>query len=301
MTKFDRRAFLVKSATGIACASAITTIISQPANAIVANKAETVDTVALGKTGLNVSRIAFGTGTKGWKIESDQTRLGMKKFVELSQYCFDRGIRFFDTADMYGSHPYVGAALKVIPREKVTLLTKVMVYRHEGWYEVEPFEKSFDRFRKELGTDYFDIFLMHCMENGHWPTDYKKYMDGLSEAKQKGQIKAVGISCHSLEAMIEAASNPWVDILFARINHNGARMDSSPEKVMQVLETARMNGKGVIGMKIFGCGDLTQEGEREKSLNYVIKSRNVHCMTLGMDSKEQVDDNVSRVMRIVKS
>ena len=300
MTKFDRRAFLVKSATGIACASAITTVFSQPTYAIGTNKTETVDTVALGKTGLNVSRIAFGTGTKGWKIESDQTHLGMKKFVELSQYCFDKGIRFFDTADMYGSHPYVGAALKVIPREKVTILTKVMTYSHEGWYETEPFAKSFDRFRKDLGTDYVDIFLMHCMINGQWPSEYKSYMDAMSEAKQKGLIKAVGISCHSLDAMIEAASNPWVDVLFARINHNGARMDSTPEKVMQVLETARKNGKGVIGMKIFGCGDLVQESEREKSLNYVIKSGNVHCMTLGMESKEQVDDNVSRIMRIAK-
>jgi len=299
MIKLDRRGFLVRSAAGMALASAIPTIFSQPSYGAVQN--ERVDTVALGNTGLNVSRIAFGTGSKGWKLASDQTRLGMQKFVGLSQYCFDKGIRFFDTADMYGSHPFVGAALKVIPREKVTLLTKVMTYNHEGWYQTEPFAKSFDRFRKDLGTDYVDIFLMHCMINGQWPTEYKSYMDALSEAKQKGLIKAVGISCHSLDAMIEAASNPWVDVLFARINHNGAKMDSTPEKVMQVLETARRNGKGVIGMKIFGCGDLVQESEREKSLNYVIKSGNVHCMTLGMESREQVDDNVSRVMRIAKS
>ncbi|HEY3390617.1 MAG TPA: aldo/keto reductase [Prolixibacteraceae bacterium] len=299
MIKFDRREFLLKSAAGIAAASVIPAIFPEPTFGAI--KTETVDTVALGNTGLNVSRIALGTGTKGWKLESDQTHLGTKKFVELSQYCFDKGIRFFDTADMYGSHPYVGAALKVIPREKVTVLTKVMTYSHEGWYETEPFAKSFDRFRKDLGTDYVDIFLMHCMINGQWPTEYKSYMDAMSEAKQKGMIKAVGISCHSLEAMIEAASNPWVDVLFARINHNGARMDSTPEKVMQVLETARKNGKGVIGMKVFGCGDLVKETEREESLNYVIRSKNVHCMTLGMESKEQVDDNVSRVMRIVKS
>jgi len=299
MKKFDRREFLLKSAAGIGVAAVIPAILPEPTFGAVIPAI--VDTVALGKTGLNVSRIAFGTGTKGWKLESDQTHLGMKKFVEMSQYCFDKGIRFFDTADMYGSHPYVGAALKVIPREKVTVLTKVMTYGHEGWYETEPFAKSFDRFRKDLGTEYIDIFLMHCMVNGQWPTEYKSYMDAMSEAKQKGLIKAVGISCHSLDAMIEAASNPWVDVLFARINHNGARLDSTPEKVMSVLEIARKNGKGIIGMKVFGCGDLVKEDEREQSLNYVIKSKNVHCMTLGMDSKEQVDDNVSRVMRIVKS
>ncbi|NEW82661.1 MAG: aldo/keto reductase [Mariniphaga sp.] len=300
MNKFDRREFLLKSAAGIAAAAVLPAILPEPTFGATI-RTETVDTVALGNTGLNVSRIAFGTGSRGWKLESNQTHLGMKKFVELSQYCFDKGIRFFDTADMYGSHPYVGAALKVIPREKVTVLTKVMTYGHEGWYETEPFAKSFDRFRKDLGTDYIDIFLMHCMINGQWPTEYKGYMDAMSEAKQKGLIKAVGISCHSLDAMIDAASNPWVDVLFARINHNGAKMDSTPEKVMQVLETARKNGKGVIGMKIFGCGDLVKEDEREQSLNYVIKSKNVHCMTLGMESKEQVDDNVSRVMRIAGS
>jgi aryl-alcohol dehydrogenase-like predicted oxidoreductase len=298
MSILNRRAFLVRSATGIACASALSAVISQPA--ISANKIETIDTVALGKTGLRVSRVAFGTGTKGWKRESDQTRLGMKKFVELSQYCFDKGIRFFDTADMYGSHNYVGEALKVIPREKVTLLTKVMTYEREGWYKSEPFEQCFDRFRMELNTDYVDIFLMHCMLNGQWPSENKYYMDAMSAAKQKGLIKAVGVSCHSFEAMEEAAINPWVDVLLARINPENIRMDGTSEKVMQILETARRNGKGIIGMKIFGCGDLVKENEREKSLNYVINSGNVHCMTLGVESKEQVDDNVSRVMRIAR-
>ena len=297
--KIDRRAFIVKSATGIAVASAIPYVFSQPTFA--AQKTEIVDTVALGKTGLKVSRIAFGTGTRGWKRESDQTRLGVRKFVELSQYCYDKGIRFFDAADMYGSHAYVGEALKVLPREKVTILSKIMTYTREGWYEAEPFDKCFDRLRKELNTDYVDIFLMHCMENGLWPAQNKNYMDAMSEAKQRGLIKTVGVSCHSYEAMVEAASNPWVDVLLARINPKSIRMDAAPEKVMRVLQTARENGKGVIGMKIFGCGDLVKENEREQSLNYVIKSGNVHCMTLGVETKEQVDDNLQRVMRISRS
>ena len=299
ISKIDRRTFLVKGATGIAVASAIPYVIAQPAYA--GSKTETVDSVSLGNTGLKVSRIAFGTGTRGWKRESDQTRIGLKKFVELSQYCYDRGIRFFDAADMYGSHSYVGEALKVLPREKVTVLSKLMTYTREGWYEAEPFDKCFDRFRKEMNTDYIDIFLLHCMENGQWPAANKNYMDAMSKAKQDGLVKALGVSCHNYEAMVEAASNPWVDVILARINPNSIRMDGTPEKIMQVLETARKNGKGVIGMKIFGCGDLVKEHEREKSLNYVIRSGNVHCMTLGVDCKEHVDDNVSRVMRIVKS
>ena len=300
MMKFDRREFLTKSAAGIAGATVIAGAIPEITFAS-GLKDNVVDQVDLGKTGLKVSRIAFGTGTRGWKRESDQTRLGMKDFIKLSQYCYDKGIRFFDTADMYGSHSYVAEALKVMPREKVTVLTKVMVYRHEGWYEVEPFEKSFDRFRKELGTDYFDIFLLHCMENGNWTTEYKNYMEALSLQKQKGNIKSIGISCHSLDAMTVAASNPWVDVIFARINNVGVtkRMDDAPEKVMRVLQLARKNGKGIIGMKVFGCGDLVKEEEREASLNFVIKNKIVDCMTLGVVDSAQVDDNIKRVMSIV--
>jgi aryl-alcohol dehydrogenase-like predicted oxidoreductase len=297
MKKTNRREFLQTGAAGLAGLAAITAGFADPGNI---PAAESVDVVKLGYTGLKVPRVAFGTGSAGWEKVSNQTRLGYKKFVELSQYAYDRGIRFFDTADMYGSHPYVREALKVIPRENVTIMTKFMTYGHEGWYTVEPFETSLDRFRKEVGTDYFDILLLHCMMNNKWPTEYRKFMDGLSDAKQKGIIKTVGISCHDLGAMKEAAVNPWVDVLLARINYKGPKMDGTPEEVMQVLETARKNGKGVIGMKVFGMGELVKEDQREKSLNFVIKSGNVHCMTLGLESKEQVEDAVNRVMRIVK-
>jgi aryl-alcohol dehydrogenase-like predicted oxidoreductase len=295
MKRTNRREFLQTSAAGFAALASGLTGFS------FAHSSTSIDKVKLGETGLMVPRIALGTGSGGWKKASNQTRLGMKQFVELARYGFDKGIRFFDTADMYGSHPYVREALKVLPRDKVTILTKVMTYDHEGWYKTEPFQSSLDRFRKETGTEYFDILLLHCMMNGQWPTEYGHYMEDLSRAKEKGIIKTVGISCHNLDAMIEAASNPWVDVLLARINHHGSKMDGTPEKVMKVLETARMNGKGVIGMKVFGMGDLVKDDQREKSLNYVIKSGIVHCMTLGLESKEQIDDAVNRVMRIANS
>ena len=298
MKRTNRREFIQAGVAGIAGLAAISAGFRDrgfsPADA-------TIDKVKLGSTGLTVPRVALGTGSGGWKNESNQTRLGTKKFVDLAQHAYDRGIKFFDTADMYGSHEYVREALKVIPRDKVSILTKVMVYDQSGWYKTEPFQTSLDRFRKEVGTEYFDILLLHCLMNGQWPTEYKNYMEGLSRAKEKGIIRTIGISCHNIDAMKEASVNPWVDVLLARINHKGPKMDGTPDEVMQVLETARKNGKGVIGMKVFGMGDLVQDDQREKSLNYVIKSGNVHCMTLGLESREQVDDAVSRVMRIVNS
>jgi predicted aldo/keto reductase-like oxidoreductase len=139
------------------------------------------------------------------------------------------------------------------------------------------------------------------MMNNQWSSEYRRYMDDLSKAKEKGIIRTVGVSCHDFDAMVEAASNPWVDVILARINYQGPKMDGTPDKVMKVLETARKNGKGVIGMKVFGMGELINDDQREKSLNYVIKSGNVHCMTLGLESRAQVDDAVSKVMRIAHS
>jgi predicted aldo/keto reductase-like oxidoreductase len=176
-----------------------------------------------------------------------------------------------------------------------------MVYEHEGWYKPEPFQKSIDRFRKELDTDYIDILLLHCMVNSEWPDEYKRYMDDYSEAKQKGIIRQVGLSCHDFGAMQIAAESKWADVLLARINNNGAKMDGTPEDVMKVLKKAKEKGKGIIGMKIFGCGDLTKEDQRQKSLEFVIKSGNVDCMTIGMESIAQVDDNIERIMKVVNS
>ena len=298
MKKTNRREFIQKSVAGLA---GITILSNGLRGSGLAAAPSVVDTVKLGNTGINVPRIALGTGSGGWKNASNQTRLGMKGFVELSQYAHDRGIKFFDTADMYGSHEYVREALKVIPRDTVSILTKVMVYDQAGWYKKEPFQTSLDRFRMETGSEYFDIFLLHCMTHGDWSTEYKKYMEEVSRAKEKGIIKTVGVSCHNFDAMKNAASDPWVDVLLARINNKGSKMDGTPEQVMPVLETARKNGKGVIGMKVFGMGDLVKDDQREASLQYVIKSGNVHCMTLGLESREQVDDAVSRVMRIAKS
>jgi predicted aldo/keto reductase-like oxidoreductase len=176
-----------------------------------------------------------------------------------------------------------------------------MVYPHQDWYTPEPFQKSIDRFRKELDTDYIDILLLHCMVNSEWPDEYKRYMDDYSEAQQKGIIKKIGLSCHDLGALKIAAENPWADVILARINFDGARMDGKPADVMPVLKTAKANGKGVIGMKIFGCGNLVRDDQRQKSLEYVMNSKNVDCMTIGFESIEQVDDTIERVMKLAKA
>lgn len=258
-----------------------------------------IDRVKLGKTGLVVPRLAIGTGTHGGNQSSDATRMGLDNWLEIARHARDRGMTFYDAADLYGSHKNVKEILKEVPREKATLLSKIWT-RPEPWNQDTP-AKTIDRFRRETGSDYFDILLLHCMTNGRWQEEKKPYIEALSEAKQKGIAKTVGLSCHNFEALKIAADDPWVDVILARINPEGLIMDASPDEVMAVLKKAHDSGKGVIGMKIFGEGRMADDNRRMASLKYVIGSKNVDAMTIGINSPDQIDYAVSRIMQVAKS
>lgn len=292
MKQISRRHFIQ---TGLIGAAAVTVGFTNTVGASV--KLAQIDKVKLGGTGLLVPRLALGTGTHGGNQSSDMTRMGVENWVKIARYAHERGMTFYDAADLYGSHQNVKEILKEVPREKATVLSKIWT-RPEKWNQDSP-TKTIDRFRKETGSDYFDILLLHCMTNGNWQEEKKPYIEALSEAKQKGIVKTVGLSCHNFEALKLAAEDPWVDVILARINPEGILMDASPAEVMAVLKKAHDSGKGIIGMKIFGEGKLVEENQREKSLQYAIGSKNVDCMTIGMTTTDQVDDAVNRIMRIV--
>lgn len=291
MKPISRRHFIQ---TGLIGAAAVTTGFS---NSVYApSKLTQVDKVKLGNTGLMVPRLAMGTGTHGGGQSSDISRMDINNWMKLARFAHERGVDFYDAADLYGSHHNVKAILKEVPREKAILLSKIWT-RPEKWNSDSPV-KTLDRFRLETGSDYFDIMLLHCMTNAKWQEEKKPYIEALSEAKQKGILKTLGVSCHSFEALKLAVDDPWVDVILARINPEGILMDASAEEVMALLKKAHDSGKGIIGMKIFGEGKLIEESQREKSLKYVMGSKNVDCMTIGMTSTEQVEDAVNRVMRI---
>ena len=292
MKKISRRHFLQ---AGLIGAAAITTGFTSIASVGAVNLS--IDKVKLGKTGLMVPRLALGTGTHGGNQSSDMTRMGVENWIKVARHAQERGMTFYDAADLYGSHQNVKEILKYVSREKATLLSKIWT-RSEKWNQDAP-GLTIDRFRKETGSEYFDVLLLHCMTNNKWQEEKKPYIEALSLAKQKGIIKSVGLSCHSFDALKIAAEDPWVDVILARINPEGVIMDASASEVMAVLQKAHDNGKGIIGMKIFGEGRFTEEAQREKSLQYAIGSKNIDCMTIGMNTIEQVDENVNRIMRIV--
>ncbi len=263
------------------------------------------DRVLLGRTGIRCSFLAQGTGFNGYRRSSEHTRMGQEKFTRLLRHAFDEGgVNFLDLADLYGSHPFVRNAMKGVPRDRYVVLTKIWP-RKEDWNTPSGgAREEVDRFRRELDTDLIDICLIHCMLNDKWPQEYARIREELSELKQKGVVRAVGVSCHDHGALKLAAKDPWVEVIFARINHKGGSdysCDDSVEAVTQTLKTARANGKAVVGMKIFGAGKLTEASAKDASLRYVIGNNLVDAMTIGMLTPEQVDDTIERINKTLKT
>src|SRR5512146_771394 len=278
----NRREFLARTAAGTAVLAARPVTVAALPQRFNAN-----DTVTLGKTGIKTSRLAMGTGTVGYGHHSNQTALGIKGLSDLLLNGYDQGLRFFDAADAYGSHPHVAEALKHVQRDKVTVLTK-------SWArDPAAMRADIDRFRRELGTDYIDIFLMHCLTESDWTTRYRGVMDVISEAKQKGVIRAHGCSCHSIGALRAAAKSPWVEVDLARINPIGSHMDADPDTVVGVLREMRAAGKGIVGMKILGQGDL--RNRKDEAINYALSLGLLDAFTIGAESRTEQNDLVRRI------
>jgi len=290
MKNINRRNFIKQAMTGLS----IMVMPIKAANGnkqIFTNKGFTAhDRVILGKTGIETSRLALGSGTIGGRKQSNQTRLGVGKFVSLIRHGYERGITFWDSADQYGSHSHFKEALKHIPREKVVILTKTTSRNAMNM------KKDIERFRKELGTDYVDIILLHCVISENWTKTMNGVMEVLAEAKESGIIRAHGASFHSLSALKSAVKSPWTDVILARINHAGSHMDSEPEKVIPVLKEGNIAGKSILGMKIIGEGKLRdQVGE---SINFVLNLKFVDAITIGFESTRELDDVIKNISEV---
>ena len=281
-----RRDFLKCSA--LATVTAVS-LDSLPSSLFAAGqKKNAQDIVTLGRSGLRVSRLAQGTGTIGFNKSSNQTRkLGIEGLADLLRAGVDQGLTFWDCADGYGSHPHLKEALKTVKREKVVILTKTSATSETDM------RADLDRFRKELGTDYIDILLLHAMTDPAWPERKKGAMEVLSEAKQKGIVKAHGVSCHSLGALKTAAATDWVDVDLARLNPIGRHMDADPATVIPVLKEMKAKGKGVIGMKILAQGDMRDRVDM--ALQYALAQDVLDCFTIGAESRAELQDLLARI------
>ncbi|MGP8236652.1 MAG: aldo/keto reductase [Limisphaerales bacterium] len=247
--------------------------------------------IELGPAKVRVSRMAIGTGSFGGGHSSNQMRkLGASGVADLWWDGYDHGVFFWDSADSYGSHAAIKLALKKIPREKVTILTK------SDASTAEKMKADLDRFRQEMGTDYIDIVLLHGRMDAQWDEKAKGAMEVLSEAKEKKLVRTVGISCHSVEALKAAAKSPWLEVCLTRINPAGVRMDAPTDTVLPVLAELKANGKGLIGMKVLGEGQLADRVD--EALRFAVTKDAVHCFTIGCESRAEFEGNFARIAKV---
>lgn len=304
MSHFDRRAFIGASvgaaATWTAARAADSSALQADAAAPAIKRSDDdippPPTITLGNTGIQMSRVGQGTGVHGGERQSDQTRMGFEKLVNLFQHAYRRGIRFYDLADLYGTHVYFREALRTLPRDQLAILTKVW-WRYDGPEKNTSEEgrgrmlhTSIERFCHEMTTDRLDIVLLHCLMDAKWPEKMQPYMKALDDEKKQGRVRAVGVSCHDFGALKTAAAEPWVDVILARVNPKGVKMDASSEEVVAVLRQAKTNGKAIIGMKIFGEGSLVDQ--RDACMKFAQDLDFLDAMTIGFEKPEQIDDTL---------
>jgi predicted aldo/keto reductase-like oxidoreductase len=288
----NRRDFMAQAtaaATVAATAGTMSTASAAPSRDRANLPKSATEKVTLGKTGIQVSLVGMGTGSVGSGQASNQTRLGIQGFRRVVRHALDQGVCFFDVADQYGSHVYLREALKGVPRENYVIQTKTHATK------LADAKSHLERYRLELGVDYIDIVLLHCMQKSGWQHDHTGAMDYLRKAKEEKVIRAHGTSCHGMPPLRTSAQEPFVEVDLARINPEGLIMDDKkPDEVASVLEEMHAAGKGIVGMKILGEGKINTPERKDASLRFVLGLGTVNAFIIGFESTEQVDDLLKR-------
>ena len=296
LNRMNRRQFLH-------CTAAITATAWVPPSLLTAaegtGKRTAADQVALGRTGLRISRLGFGAGSNSGNV---QRNLGQETFNKLIRYAHERGITYIDCAQSYKTFEWIGAAIKGLPREKVFLQSKIGGKPKDILADI-------DRHRKVYDTDYIDSVLIHCMVKTAWTDEWKQIMDGFNEAKSRKWIRAKGVSCHSLPALKCGADSDWPDVHLVRINPQGHVMDTPAEKwnapsdashvspVMAEIKKMHAKGHGVIGMKMIGNGDFTNPEDREKAIRFAMSQPEIHAVVIGFKNTTEIDEGIERINR----
>ena len=299
MAHSTRRDFLKASGAAAAVFSSVggAAIASTPAAKKLAS-----DWVTLGKSGVQVTRLAFGTGTMSGKVQRD---LGQEEFTRLIRYAYDHGIRFFETAESYhGMSEMLAIALKGLPRDSYRLMTKYSTPPSGA-----PPAEKIDLFRQQLGTEYIDILLLHCLRPPTWQTDYKELQDGFSEARAKNIIRCHGASIHGLPALRTIPGNEWLDIAMIRMNHNGTKMDTpelrdvnqqgNVEEVVAHTKKIHSQGMGVISMKLCGEGRFITPEDRDAAMRFAMNLGCVDAVTIGFKNTSEIDEAIDRMARVM--
>jgi predicted aldo/keto reductase-like oxidoreductase len=294
-----RRQFL-KTSTALAGAMLLPPLAWAETNAVAPAstvKRTAADQVTLGKTGIKLSRLGFGTGSDNGSV---QMANGKSFFVDLVHYAYDQGITYFDTARAYKTFDWMADATKGLPREKLFIQSKVMGRPGDVLAVI-------DSHRKTLNTDYVDSLLVHCMTGGQWTDQWKRVMDAFDVAQERKWIRAKGVSCHTLPALRASVTSDWPEVHLVRVNPQGSCIDSEQDgweqtgndiaPVMRQVKAMHAKGRGVIGMKICGNGTFTSPADRKKSIRYAMSCREIDAVVIGFKNRQQIDEAIERINR----
>jgi len=290
MSQVSRREF-VKTSIAV---GAVGSVATRPLQAATPRTA--TDTVTLGKSGMQVTRLAFGTGTGNGRV---QAALGQQEFTRLVHYAYDHGIRFFETSESYMTPAMLGEALKPFPRDSYKLMSKVTT--DQG---VDP-KQRFDEMLKTSQTDYFDILLLHWQHTPDWVAQTANWQDGVIEAQSKKLIHVRGASVHGLPALRLMPGNQWLQVAMIRMNHNGTSMDGptpnsymNPDNVSEVVDHVKQvkkEGMGVISMKLIGEGRFTQREDRQAAMKFAFNKAGVDAVTVGFKNTQEIDEAIENL------
>jgi 1-deoxyxylulose-5-phosphate synthase len=263
---------------------------------LIAEKRTAFDKVTLGKSGIQVTRLAFGTGSYNGHV---QASLGQKEFSRLVAYAYERGIRFFETAESYMTPGMLGEALKPYPRDSYVLMTKVTTDKG-----VDPHQRFQDMLRTHK-AEYFDIMLLHWQHDARWVAETRNWQDAIDHLQTKKTILSRGASVHGLPALRQMPGNPWLQVAMIRMNHKGTRMDGpfyddsdNPANINEVVEhvhQVKKDGMGVISMKLVGDGTFTQHDDRVKAMRFAFQTAKIDCATVGFKSTQEIDEAIDNM------
>lgn len=236
----------------------------------------------LGNTGIEVSEVCFGTLTLG----PLQKNMDLKEATPILTHAYERGINFFDTADLYNTYSYIRELLKI--DKDLVICTRSYDYTKEG------LNKSLERALRELDRDYVDLYLLHEQESKYTFEGHSEAIEALIKAKEQGKVRSIGFSTHRISAVKDSLAYNDLEVIFALINKNGLGIeDGTAQEMLKALQKAKQNGKALFGMKPLGGGNLINQ--REESFKYIrnlLDHSILDSVAIGMQSIDEVDYNL---------
>lgn len=234
----------------------------------------------LGRSGLNVSRLCFGTLT----MSPLQRNMTPEEGARLLVYAYERGVRFLDTADLYDTYPHIRLALRSAPDYVIS--TKAYC-----WDEPTA-QAALERAFRGVGRDYIDLFMLHEQESLYTLRGHEEALNYLFKQKAMGRIGAIGVSTHFVACVQAAPRFPMIDVIHPLINRAGIGIqDGTREDMEAAIRTARDFGIGIFAMKPLGGGHLIRDNRA--ALEYAVNNPLLDSVAVGMQTTEEIDANVT--------